>query len=101
MACAACESCSNPRADELIFQSLMSTVPDISGQNMRVVRDKSRNTRESAVAHLLGLELPPQLQETAAMVVSPTYRGKLKILMRATEENPVVGMRTKGVERRH
>ena len=26
---------------------------------MRVVRDKSRNTRESAVAHLLGLELPP------------------------------------------
>ena len=50
---------SNPRADKLIFQSLMSTAPDISGQNMRIVRDKSKSARESAVAHLLGLELGP------------------------------------------
>jgi hypothetical protein len=49
----------NPRADKLIFQSLMATAPDISGQNMRIARDKSTNARESAVAHLLGLELGP------------------------------------------
>ena len=49
----------NPRADKLIFQSLMATAPDISSQNMRIARNSTSNARESAVAHLLGIELPP------------------------------------------
>ena len=49
----------NPRADKLIFQSLMASAPDTSAQNMRVTRNPNSNARESAVAHLLGFDLPP------------------------------------------
>jgi hypothetical protein len=49
----------NPKADRLIFESLMSAVPDLSNQNLRIDRERSRFIQEdSAVAHLLGIELP-------------------------------------------
>ncbi len=50
----------NPKANQLIFNSLMNAAPDLSTQNLRVDRDKSTGAagRESAVAHLLGIELP-------------------------------------------
>ena len=53
----------NPKADRLIFESLMSAAPDLSNQNLRVDRERSRFVQEdSAVAHLLGIELPVMSQ---------------------------------------
>ena len=49
----------NPKADRLIFESLMSAAPDLSNQNLRVDRERNKVlTSDSAVAHLLGIELP-------------------------------------------
>ena len=46
-----------PKADRLIFESLMHAEADISSKNMRVKRSKMNSTAdESAVAHLLGIE---------------------------------------------
>jgi len=49
----------NPKADRLIFESLMSATPDLSNQNLRVDRERNKVlVKDSAVAHLLGIELP-------------------------------------------
>ena len=49
----------NPKADRLIFESLMSATPDLSNQNLRVDRERNKMlAKDSAVAHLLGIELP-------------------------------------------
>lgn len=55
----------NPRTEAMIFRSLMSAAPDISKQNVRVEREKGK---ESAVAQLLGLDVVFGMSDTASSV---------------------------------
>jgi hypothetical protein len=47
-----------PQADELIFQSIMHAKPDVTPRNVRVEKQKSRQGEESAVATIMGYDVP-------------------------------------------
>jgi hypothetical protein len=47
-----------PQADELIFQSIMNAKPDVSPRNVRVEKAKARQGDESAVANIMGYDVP-------------------------------------------
>ena len=47
-----------PQADELIFQSIMNAQPDTSPRNVRIAKQKSRQGEESAVATIMGYDIP-------------------------------------------
>ena len=47
-----------PQADELIFQSIMNAQPDTSPRNVRIAKQKARQGEESAVATIMGYDIP-------------------------------------------
>lgn len=47
-----------PQADELIFQSIMNAKPDTSPRNVRITKQKARQGEESAVATIMGYDIP-------------------------------------------
>eukprot|EP00943_MAST-04B_sp_MAST-4B-sp1_P006800 g6800.t1 len=47
-----------PQADELIFQSIMNAEPDTSPRNVRIAKQKARQGEESAVATIMGYDIP-------------------------------------------
>ena len=47
-----------PQADELIFQSIMNAKPDTSPRNVRISKQKARQGDESAVATIMGYDIP-------------------------------------------
>ena len=64
----------SPRADALIFNSLMTAVPDLSKQNLRVKRrHRSGPGNDSAVATLLGIDIP--LDDDASSCSTQLERG--------------------------
>ena len=81
----------NPKADRLIFESLMSAAPDLSNQNLRVDRERSRFIQEdSAVAHLLGIELPVMPHE------QDSHGGEHDVSGIPHEEDPGISREPRG-----